>query len=258
MGEIRPAARTPAKLGFFDKLTSPDQLLDLLNYLPASYFFAKDLEGRFVHVNQALIEVLGLKNESEVIGKTDHDLFPQEVADQYRREDKAVIESGRPHNEHVCAVPNSSGILRWYVETKIPLIDASGKTFGVAGIMYDLEKAGAMLEPYERLNAAITHMTNHYAEKITVEQLAGLSHLSVSQFKRVFKQLFHITPSLYVRRVRINAACVLLRETAHSIEAIAEQTGHYDASHFARQFRAQMHMSPGEFREQNSSSIAEP
>ena len=258
MGQTRQAARTPAKLGFFEKLASPGQLLDLLNHLPASYFFAKDLEGRFVHVNQALIEVLGLQSESEVIGKTDHDLFPREVADQYRRQDKSVIQSGQSLNEHVCAVPDSSGILRWYVETKIPLLDTDGKTIGVAGIMYDLEKAGTTLEPYERLNAAITHITNHYSEKITVESLAKLSHLSISQFKRVFKQLFRITPNLYLRRVRINAACVLLRETACSIEAIAEQTGHYDASHFARQFRAQMHVSPGEFRDQNSNSLQEP
>jgi PAS domain S-box-containing protein len=258
MGKTHQAARTPAKLGFFEKLASPSQLLDLLNHLPASYFFAKDLEGRFVHVNQALIEVLGLKSESEVIGKTDHDLFPREVANQYRKEDKIVIQSGRALNEHVCAVPDSSGILRWYVETKIPLLDADGKTIGVAGIMYDLEKAGAMLEPYERLNAAITHITNHYSEKITVECLAKLSHLSISQFKRVFKQLFRTTPNLYLRRVRINAACVLLRETAHSIEAISQQTGHYDASHFARQFRSQMHVSPGEFREQNRGSLQEP
>ena len=258
MATNRPAPENAAKLRFFEKLVSPDQLLELLNHLPASYFFAKDLEGRFVHVNQALIEVLGLKNESEVIGKTDHDLFPREVADQYRRQDEAVIESGKTHNEHVCAVPNHAGILRWYVETKMPLMDAAGKTIGVAGIMYDLEKAGAMLEPYERLNAAITHITNHYAEKITVDQLASLSHLSISQFKRVFKQLFHITPSLYLQRVRINAACVLLRETAYSIESIAEQTGHYDASHFARQFRAQMHLSPGQFREQNNNSLCDP
>lgn len=235
---------------FFSKLQSPDQLLALLDHLPATYFFAKDLEGRFVHVNQTLADVLGVSHESELIGKTDYDLFSPEVASQYRVLDRVVEKSGRPLNNHVCAVPDSSGVLRWYVETKVPLTDASGKTIGVAGVMYDLEKAGAMLAPYERLNAAITHITNRYAEKITLNVLADLSHLSVSQFKRVFKQHFRITPTQYLRQVRINAACLLLRETSHSIENIAERTGFYDASHFVKQFSTKMKQTPGEFREQ--------
>ncbi|MCA9235226.1 MAG: AraC family transcriptional regulator [Planctomycetales bacterium] len=243
---------------FFEQLRTPAQLLSLLDNLPATYFFSKDLHGSFVHVNQALIDVLGLNDESEVLGKTDYDLFPPEVAAQYRAHDQAVIDSGEALNNHVCAVPNSAGVLRWYVETKIPLTDVNGKTVGVAGVMYDLEKAGALLEPYERLNAAITHITNRYAEKITLETLAELSHLSVSQFKRVFKQHFRITPSQYLSRVRINAACMLLRETSASVESIAAQVGFYDASHLVRQFKATMKQTPREFREHSKQLLNSP
>lgn len=236
-------------VSFFDQLNSPAQLLSLLDNLPATYFFSKDLEGRFVHVNHALVDALGLVDTSEVIGRTDYDLFPPEIASQYREQDQAVIDSGHAQSNHVCAVPNAVGVLRWYVETKIPLFDAQGNTIGIAGVMYDLEKAGAMLAPYERLNAAITHITNHYADKITLEVLAERSHLSVSQFKRVFKQLFRVTPSEYLFRVRINAACLLLRESSASVESIADQTGFYDASHFVKQFRAAIGQTPREFRE---------
>ncbi|WP_442484416.1 helix-turn-helix domain-containing protein [Aeoliella sp. SH292] len=246
-----------ASVGFFDQLESPAQLLSLLNNLPATYFFSKDLAGRFVHVNPALAEVLGFADPAEVIGRTDYDLFPPEIASQYREQDQVVIDSGHAQNNHVCAVPNAAGVLRWYVETKIPLVDSSGKTIGIAGVMYDLEKAGAMLEPYERLNAAITHITNHFADKITLEVLAELSHLSVSQFKRVFKQHFRVTPSQYLFRVRINASCLLLRESSASVESIADQTGFYDASHFVKQFRTAMGKTPREFREQSRQAIAE-
>ncbi|MAT68524.1 MAG: AraC family transcriptional regulator [Planctomycetaceae bacterium] len=257
MGKRRHSVQTPPG-SFFEKLASPDQLLQLLNHLPATYFFAKDLQGRFVHVNQSLLDVLGLHHEADVIGKTDHDLFPPEVADQYRVHDHAVEQTGRALTNHVCAVPDAAGVLRWYVETKIPLVDARGKTIGVAGVMYDLEKAGAMLAPYERLNAAITHITNHYDEKITLEGLAELSHLSVSQFKRVFKQHFRVTPTQYLGRVRINAACTMLRETSLSVEIIAERVGFYDASHFVKQFRVAMRQTPGEFRALNKSASQEP
>lgn len=248
-----PAEHTKAdatRQGFFQSLGNPLQLLELLDHLPATYFFAKDLEGRFVHINAALLEALGLPSEQAVVGKTDHDLFVPQVADRYRSADAAVIESGVPLTDHVCAVPNASGVLRWYVETKIPLLDSRGTPVGVAGMMYDLAKAGAMLAPYERLNEAITHITNHYAEKITLDYLAELSHLSVSQFKRVFKQLFRQTPAQYVNHVRINAACLMLRETSHSLETIAARTGFYDASHFSRLFKAEMNQTPRSFREQ--------
>jgi len=251
MAKKARCAQNPV-ISFFQKLRSPDQLLELLNHLPATYFFAKDLEGRFVHVNHALIEVLGAQDDSEVLGKTDYDLFPPEVAQEYRAQDQSVIKSGRALNNHVCAVPHASGVLRWYVETKIPLADAQGNKIGVAGAMYDLEKAGALLAPYDRLEAAITHITNSYAEKIDLQTLADLSHLSVSQFKRVFKQHFRVTPTQYLCRVRINAACRLLRETTLTVEVVAQRTGFFDASHFGKQFRTQMGQTPGAFREQTS------
>ena len=244
-----PASSAAARAEFFARVGNPAQFLELIGHLPAAYFFAKDRDGRFVHVNPALLEALGMADENEILGKTDHDLFLPEVADKYRRDDLEITSTGVTRTDHVCAVPNTAGVLRWFIETKVPLCDADGNSLGVAGIMYDLEKAGALLAPYERLNRAITHITNKYEEKITLKTLADLSHLSVSQFKRVFKQIFRLTPGQYVTEVRINAACVLLRETSLSLESIAGRTGFYDASHFSRQFKALMNVSPTAFRE---------
>ncbi|MEN1680433.1 MAG: AraC family transcriptional regulator [Planctomycetota bacterium] len=242
---IRPAE---SRLGFFSQVASPAPFLELLSQLPSTYFFAKDTDGRFVHFNSAFLVAIGLTDAQHVLGKTDHDFFLPTVAEGYRDTDRRVMASGQPLLNHVCSVPNRAGVLRWYVETKVPLHDAHGQPLGVAGVMYDLAGAGAMLAPYERLKAAISHITDHYDEKITLAQLAALSHLSLSQFKRVFKQLFRQTPQQYLAQVRVNAACILLRETPDSLESIASQTGYYDASHFSRQFRAQMGRSPSDFR----------
>ena len=201
---------------FFIAVQSPLPLLTLIDHMPATYFFAKDKQGRFVHVNRALLDVLGLQSEIEVWGKTDADFFTPEVAKRYRDQDQQVMSSGTPIVDHVCGVPDAVGILRWYVETKIPLYDSENRPLGVAGIMHDLEKAGATLAPYQRLSQAISHVSNHYAEKITVDTLANLVHLSNSQFNRTFKRLFRITPAQYIVRVRINAACSKLRTTSES------------------------------------------
>ena len=248
--QFRPDQFRKTQELFFSQVQSPLPLLVLVDHLPATYFFAKDVQGRFIHVNRALLDVLGLADESELEGKTDYDFFVPEVADRYREHDRQVMATGQGLVNHVCEVPDSAGVLRWYVETKIPLFDRENQPIGVAGIMHDLEKAGAMLAPYQRLSQAITHISNHYAEKITADALAKLVHLSVSQFNRTFKQLFGITPAEYVTRVRINAACTLLRSTCSSMETIADRTGFCDASHFVRQFKKIMNLTPNAYREQ--------
>ncbi|MEQ8211395.1 MAG: AraC family transcriptional regulator [Lacipirellulaceae bacterium] len=235
---------------FFSAVKSPIPLLALIDHMPATYFFAKDKLGRFVHMNRALLEVLGLPTETEVWGKTDADLFVPEVADRYRDQDQQVMTTRKPVVDHVCGVPDATGLLRWYVETKIPLIDEKDEILGIAGIMHDLEKAGATLAPYQRLTRAITHINNCYAEKISVQQLAELVHLSISQFNRTFKRLFKITPAQYITRVRINAACTMLRSSSKSVERIASRTGFYDASHFVRLFKKEMQLTPRSYREQ--------
>jgi len=235
---------------FFSQVYSPMPLLALIDHLPATYFFAKDKLGHFIHVNRALLDVLGLSDEIELSGKTDYDFFAPDVANRYRSQDQQVMGTGNALIDQVCGVPDASGVMRWYVETKIPLCDRNNRAIGVAGIMHDLERAGATLAPYQRLSRAINHISNHYAERIRIDTLASLVHLSVSQFNRTFRQLFKITPAQYITRVRINAACSMLRETSDSIEQIAARTGFYDASHFVRQFKKLMKITPRTCRNQ--------
>lgn len=241
---------------FFSQVQSPLPILSLIDYLPATYFFVKDSQGCFVYVNRALMSLLGVHSESELAGRTDYDFFAADVADRYRDQDRNVMATGQPMVDHVCVVPDAAGVLRWYVETKIPLFDHESQPLGVAGIMHDLKKAGATLAPYQRLSQAVSHISDHFAEKITIETLAKLVDLSVSQFNRTFKQLFKISPAQYISRVRVNAACTLLRTTSDSVESIAGRTGFCDASHFVRQFKKTMNLTPRAYREQWKNTVA--
>lgn len=245
-----PKLRRELSEQFFSRIASPLPLVALIDNLPATYFFVKDSQGYFMHVNRALLDVLGLRDEAELAGKTDYDFFAADVADRYRDQDRQVMATGQAVVDHVCVVPDAAGVLRWYVETKIPLFDHAGKPLGVAGIMHDLKKAGATLAPYQKLSQAVNHISDHYAERITIDQLAKLVSLSVSQFNRTFKQLFKISPAQYINRVRINAACTMLRTTSDSIELIASETGFCDASHFVRQFKKAKQLTPRAYRQQ--------
>ena len=221
--------------------------MQLFDHLPAVYFFIKDADGRFIYVNEALKKVLG-RSDEQIIGCTDDAFFSSELADAYRAEDREVMSHGRTISDRVWLVPDRGGALNWYVSTKTPLKNRKGEPIGIAGAMQDIQKTGSVLGPYEEMSDVVRYVAEHYAEKITVDELAGLAHLSTSQFTRQFNRLFQMTPARYLTRIRINAACSLLTRTDLDLTSIAERCGFHDASHFVKQFKKQIGMTPGEYR----------
>jgi PAS domain S-box-containing protein len=107
----------------------------LVESLPQS-ILRKDLEGRFTFGNQKFCNALRLPLEG-VIGKTDFDFFPRELAEKYRSDDRRVIESGAMFEtveEHV--TPRGEKL---YVQViKTPLRDPAGTINGVQGIFWDV------------------------------------------------------------------------------------------------------------------------
>lgn len=234
---------------FFKQLGDEQVIVRLFDHLPSVYFFIKDAQGRFMYVNDALKKVLG-KDNAHIIGRTDDDFFSPELADSYRAEDREVMAAGETIADRVWLVPDTSGALNWFLSTKTPLTDRKGNAIGIAAAMQDVQKTGAVLGPYEQMSEVVRFVADHYAEKITVDELAALAHLSTSQFTRQFNRLFQMTPGRYLTRIRINAACSLLTRTDLDLTSIADQCGFHDASHFIKQFKKQMGMTPGEYRSQ--------
>jgi PAS domain S-box-containing protein len=95
----------------------------------------KDLSGRYVRINRRFEEIFGL-DRSQILGKTDHDLFPREIADRFRANDQEVAETGRPLQFEEIA-PLKDGP-HDYISVKFPLLDDSGVTYATAGIFTDI------------------------------------------------------------------------------------------------------------------------
>lgn len=109
-------------------------LRQIIDHTPA-VIYVKDLEGRYLLINKEFETLFNVQQET-FSGKTDYDLFPPEMADQYRRNDAAVVSSGATLTTEETA-PHADGLRTW-VSTKFPLRDASGKLFAVAGISTDI------------------------------------------------------------------------------------------------------------------------
>ena len=121
----------------------------LVESLPQN-IFRKDRAGRFTFGNARFCAELRRPLE-EIIGKTDFDLFPKELAEKYQRDDQSVMETGAPFEtveEH--RTPDRGKI---YVQViKTPMYDALGNVLGVQGMFWDVTERRKMEEAlaYER------------------------------------------------------------------------------------------------------------
>jgi PAS domain S-box-containing protein len=223
-------------------------LKQLFESLPDVYLFVKNRRGEFVMGNQMLAHKFGFLSEDEIIGKTDYDLSPKELADNFAKDDNRIIETGQPIVNKVELVQNEDGSINWHVTTKVPVRGADGSIIGVAGATRDLRKASASFQPYEQMERVVEYIRANYRGRIEPKDLAAVAHLSVSQLERKFRRMFHASPTQYVTRVRINAACHELAHSNKKIAVVAGELGFYDHSYFTKRFREFMGVSPAEYR----------
>jgi len=109
-------------------------LQKILNVTP-DQLVLKDENLVYRFVNAAFCRFLG-KEQREIIGKTDYDLFPPEEAEKYRADDIRVIENKRPQVQEE-EVTGASG-RKWLYVAKNPVIDESGEVIGVLCSVRDI------------------------------------------------------------------------------------------------------------------------
>ena len=223
-------------------------LRTVFDHLPGIMFFAKNLEGRFMMANFAFAQRCGRKDEADLIGKTDEDVFPPELAATFRRKDQQILQSGRGETGIIEIFPNEKGEHVWYETTKLPLFDKEGRPCGVFGTVRSYEGTKALLEPYLKVEAAAKFIEQNLTEELKIDKLAKLAGLSVRQFQRKFLKAYQVSPRAYRVRMRVAAASDLLRTSDLYPSQIGERTGFYDVSDFSRQFRRAMKISPTKYR----------
>ena len=112
-------------------------LRTIIDSLP-DVMYVKDREGRFVVANHALAQLLGVASPDALIGKTDFELFPRELAAAYDADERAIIESGVPLFNKEEPVLHADGTTHWVITTKVPLRDPQGRAIGMVGRGQDI------------------------------------------------------------------------------------------------------------------------
>lgn len=212
------------------------------------YSFIKDKNGLIIAANQLTWERCGCSNEEEIIGKTDFDFFPKDLAEKFVQDDRKVIETGVPIINMPELAPNKEGVIQCYVTNKMPLYDNDGEIIGMAGTTTSVEFFHDALKPFLQIAPAIEYIKDNYCETISIPELAEMAGLKIRKFENTFKEVFQITPQTYIIKMRLHDACLKLTTTSMSIADIATSVGFYDHSTFTRQFSKHMEIKPVQYR----------
>ena len=101
---------------------------------------------------------------------------------------------------------------------------------------------------YQRLFPAKEYIEQQFYLPITLEYLAKLSNMSVTNFRREWKKLYPEAPLQYRDSIRIYYAKEYLNSGYYTVTEIAEKCGFDDVSYFVRFFKQKTGLTPGEFK----------
>jgi AraC-like DNA-binding protein len=133
--------------------------------------------------------------------------------------------------------------------------------YGLAGDMLDLRdvtrrevaafpgsRPATREELYRRLHRARDYIDSCYGEKLSVEAVARVAHLSPYHFHRTFRLAFGVTPMRHLQARRLRAASRLLTATDRPVTAVALEVGFESLGSFSSLFREHFGLSPRAFR----------
>ncbi len=104
-------------------------------------------------------------------------------------------------------------------------------------------------DKHQHINEIIVYLSNHYQEKLQLQQLSELFNINRTSLNEYFKEATGYTVMNYLIRLRINLAMAMLKDTALQVSEIMFRVGFINTSHFVRSFKNITGMSPSQYRE---------
>jgi AraC-like DNA-binding protein len=246
---MQPVNPVDLQKAFFARHPGAASVMELFEALPQVSFYAKDTDSRFIRVNRRFVETHGAQREEELLGLSDRDFHPPVMAEAYIAEDRRVMAGRKAIPGQVWLVFHADRLPQWYVSTKVPLFDATGKVIGLTGAMFAIEQPAERERFFRELAPVVRHIDRHFAQNISMAAMAELCGLSATHFNRRFREVLRMTPTDYLRSVRIQAARRLLGASQLTLAQIAHETGFSDQSHFTRSFREATGLTPRTYRQ---------
>ena len=191
----------------------------------------------------------GLTREEDVVGRSDYDFFPREIADHFVKDDQQILATGEPIVNRVEIWYNEQRVMDWFTTTKLPVKGRDSQIVGVMGIVRSYEGQRRAMAPFSSVARAIDFIRDNHHRSVTAAELAKAAGLSERQLHRRFREAFDMTPHEFALKTRLQAASDALARTDEPIAIIAIDCGFCDQSAFTVQFRKHTGITPKQFRD---------
>ncbi len=163
-------------------LESRSQLQAILDHCPAM-IFQKDLDGCYLQINRQFEHTFNV-TAKQVLGRTDAEVFPADLATQFRATDRKVLEGG-------CALEfeestASAGGLHTYLVHKFPLQDTEGRIYSVGGISTDITARKRAEDDLRTQKEILQKIFDHVPVMIRLGDAEGRVKLVNREWERTF------------------------------------------------------------------------
>ena len=133
---------------------SKQMLSSILNNIPQRVFW-KDINSKFLGCNKHFAKDIGIDDPAKIVGKSEYEINSRELADEYIKADKSIIENGDPINSECEQFIKSSEEKIWVRLNKVPLKNANNETVGIVGTYEDISKQRVVEENLRKLSQAV-------------------------------------------------------------------------------------------------------
>jgi len=140
----------------------------IIDQLPERVF-AKDLQGRFLVANDAVARDRGLEQSEDIVGKTDFDLFPVDVAQGYFELEQALLSTGEPMIDVEEERLDENGAHKWLLTSKAPMRNDRGEIVGLIGVGRDITERKRIDEDQRAERALFRSMIDRVPDYLFVK-----------------------------------------------------------------------------------------
>ena len=172
-------------------------LRTLIDNLPFA-IYAKDTACRKTLANPADLKNMRCKTEADVLGKTDFDLFPRDLAAAFIADDKAALRTGQPVLEREESLTDEEGRKHFFLTSKLPLRNQGGEIIGLVGISRDVT---ALKETEQKMEAL-------HRQLLQASRTAGMAEVATGVLHNVGNVLnsVNVAAGVVTERLRTSKA----------------------------------------------------
>jgi len=191
----------------------------------ADFVYVKDVDLRYTTASNALARVSGHAHWTELVGKTDDEIYPAESARRFTASDRRVLEQGRELQDSEEMFPLLHDGDGWVSSTKKRMFDSDGKVAGLIGISKDVTRRVRSRQKIEHLahhdtltglpnrNLLDQHFRRTVSDSVIYDETYALMYIDLDDFKPVNDQYGH------------NVGDLALTEVANRLRTVVGQRG---------------------------------